>query len=86
MVIFRFYTILEVMEIQLLTSFSWVVFYFTITVQVLVFMMGAPADHLSHVLCLLVDGGGPQHGALRGLLAHQQLQRSGLGQLTEQLV
>lgn len=76
--IFRFCIILEVMETQLL--------HFTVSVQVLVFMMGAPADHLGHVLRLLVDGGGPQQGSLRGLLAHQQLQRGGLGQLAEQLV
>lgn len=61
-------------------------FRFTIAVEVLVLVVGAPADHLGHMLRLLVDSGGPQLGALRGLLAHQQLQRSGLSQLAEELV
>lgn len=58
--------------------------HFSLTILVLV--VGAPADHLCHMLCLLVNGRGPQDGAWWRLLADEHFHRTGLGELAVELV
>lgn len=48
--------------------------------------MRAPADHFCHMLDLLVNGRGPQDGALGRLLDEKHLNQTGLGKLAVKLV
>lgn len=58
----------------------------TVSLTILVLVVGAPADHFCHVLRLLVNGSGPQDGADWRLLAEKHLNQAGLGKLAVEFV
>lgn len=58
----------------------------SVSLTILILVVGAPAHHFCHVLRLLVNSSGPQDGSSGRILAEKHLNQTGLGKLAVELV